>query len=370
VLDFLTQSFDSRTFPAFIFFAIFNLTLSIVFTHSPVEFSDTTLVQNPEVFTLISATTRPWDVVLMGSSFMIAPFSLMDDLTWYSSNPANFARAINKATASSLTVENLSVEAAMVSDQYILLEKYLKDQLKPRIIVLGISPRDFNDSRWKNPSDTYCFNAVLGLDKLYLCPLYLDNVGQYAGFFVNRLVPLYRYRKVILRGINQQQYMLFELLVMGVTPQAPPPMVSTDLFSAEEQSRRVEHNLNEYISVYSTLANGKSYSKQLPFVTRIIDLCEKRKIFLVLVNLPITALNKSLLPAGFYRQYQLDVAKVARAASSKKGIFYLDLTSGSGFSDTQDFWDTIHLNAHGGWKVTQKLSPIIADIVQQKHDGH
>jgi hypothetical protein len=366
--DFLLGALRSTAVMALFCYTLINLSLGIAFSINGTTFQDSVLAQNPIALKLLTNTRKPWDVALMGSSLMIVPFSLMDGLYGYSPTPTAFAKELAQASLRCSQVANVSLEAAMISDQYLLIKKYLNGPLKPRVVVLGIAPPDFSDDRWKSVSNTYTFKSLVNVEEVALYPLYLDNLEQYTRFFVNQLIYLYNLRTVVARATNQG----LEMWLDKILPPQPTPMVENTQVGRPKfgQNRnndanrlqRIERSIKEYQSVYSTFSRSQSYTRQLQFLARILDLCQKKSIPLALVNLPLTSLNRSLLPPGFYRQYQTGISELAQ----RYDIVFLDLSSARNFKDDEDFWDTAHLNQSGGRKLTRLLIPILVKLIPRE----
>jgi hypothetical protein len=76
----------------------------------------------------------------------------------------------------------------------------------------------------------------------------------------------------------------------------------------------------------------------------------------MLVDMPLTAVNRNLLPPIFWASYKGGL----KAACAENEAKYLDLSADKLF-DNSDFVDTVHLNAGGGIKLIDK----IADTVSQ-----
>jgi hypothetical protein len=74
--------------------------------------------------------------------------------------------------------------------------------------------------------------------------------------------------------------------------------------------------------------------------------------------MPITSVNRKLLPGYIYAVYKENL----RVLSKSCGADFIDLDDGGYFSD-RDFFDTVHLNAAGGNKLLGLFSNY---IVQHK----
>jgi hypothetical protein len=84
--------------------------------------------------------------------------------------------------------------------------------------------------------------------------------------------------------------------------------------------------------------------------------------------MPLTELNRKLLPAVFWASYKSGI----NTACKQYGASYLDLSTDSDFR-INDFVDTVHLNATGGTKLVNKVADavivdkeLIASIVARR----
>ena len=109
----------------------------------------------------------------------------------------------------------------------------------------------------------------------------------------------------------------------------------------------------EYRKRYRNIAN-RDLGLQMHFLQKLLNVCRQRGIKVVLVNMPLSSTNRSLLPPGFYDSYRKSVAGIAAGPS----VTFVDLGDSQDFQDI-DFWDTASLNFLGGRKLlTDTLKPV------------
>jgi hypothetical protein len=122
------------------------------------------------------------------------------------------------------------------------------------------------------------------------------------------------------------------------------------------QEKSFQDNTAEYRKRYRT-ANENIFCVQARFLQMLLALCKDSGIAVIVVNMPVTAQNMQLLPAGTYERY----LQVLSAESDKHGATFIDLNQDPRFTP-DDFYDTIHMNAGGGKKLADAiLSEIAAD---------
>jgi hypothetical protein len=86
-----------------------------------------------------------------------------------------------------------------------------------------------------------------------------------------------------------------------------------------------------------------------------MKLTREKGIQLVVVNMPLTRGNVSLMPHGFYDQYKSKLSALA----AENGASFLDLNRPDVF-EQKHFADTVHLNGLGGVEFFKLLSNELA----------
>ena len=114
-------------------------------------------------------------------------------------------------------------------------------------------------------------------------------------------------------------------------------------------------NSVEYAKRYRN-CNPPFYKREVEYLKALLKFGKEENIKIVIVDMPLTAVNRSLLPAVFWTSYKTGLRQACAANSAA----YFDLSADPLFC-ASDFVDTVHLNAVGGAKLINK----IADIVSQ-----
>jgi hypothetical protein len=86
------------------------------------------------------------------------------------------------------------------------------------------------------------------------------------------------------------------------------------------------------------------------FLRKLAEYCQRERIELVLVNMPLMYYNARMLPPGIYEKY---VAALREFAWNHNVVFY-DLCDFHRYNQ-DDFHDTVHLNAFGARKFFDSL---------------
>jgi len=374
-----SSAFKSSAVVCILCYVLINIVLNLIWADSELGLLDVVLTQNTTVFSLITRAKQECKIVLLGSSVMERPFAnYSGSEPRYTSEPTLLEKALWKKSSSYVPAINYCVEASLISDQYILLKKYILNRPQKPIIVLGLAPRDFSDSRWPNVSDTCTFKTLITPKDTAIWPSCIQNSTQLLHFLSNHISLLFRFRRPIccLLSESVQALLLEPLLVKNHSDKEPAkasdglgqllntktpnngPSAYAQLNKTHED--RFRNSCAEYIRVYSTLKGSNMYSTQFHFLKLILDLCQKKNVQLVIINVPVASANKSLLPPGFYEKYLADLQKLV---AGYKNVTYLDAPSLVSFSDEQDFWDAAHLNDKGGQKLTELLCPPILKIL-------
>jgi lysophospholipase L1-like esterase len=162
-------------------------------------------------------------------------------------------------------------------------------------------------------------------------------------------------------------------MVPGVTPpqnhkldlpsHPPDNNVVTRLSKAEARAFVIkphdpwlyENNADEYRKRFAG-GNDELFKCQTQFLDRFLSLAQRQGIRVVIVNMPLTDANMSLMPPGSYARY----SAVVQQACATYGADLLDLNQGGSGFTTQDFKDTAHMNAEGGKKFLDKIAQRLA----------
>lgn len=307
--------------------------------------------------------------VLLGSSLVMYPFWTMDrdrygaipDIMHHHDSRV-LQEELKKAGFANPTVYSLAIFGQMVSDSYIFVDEYLKGDRKPEIVVYGIAPRDFNDSDLAGPMSTHTFKRLVGLEnfgryaELYLPGLQdkIDFVSSHVCFFYNKR---WRLQHEFEKAINKL-YKAFGLVAPGQTEQKANAQAGFMLAGTKDE--RWANSTIEYTRRYKNIAD-RDLSVQTGFLDRLLDLCGDREIKVIVVNMPLSADNRKLLPPGFYSQYRKKIAEI----SNRPGVKLLDLGESTEFT-TSDFWDTVHLEHGGGYKLLKHLLPTMKALSAEK----
>jgi hypothetical protein len=100
---------------------------------------------------------------------------------------------------------------------------------------------------------------------------------------------------------------------------------------------------------------------QMGFLQKLLARCQERGIKVVLVNMPLTDINRDLLPPGFYNDvFRPRVREIAKETGQAE---FIDLGDAREFNYV-DYWDTSHLNNLGGHKLLRYIVPAVKELIK------
>lgn len=298
------------------------------------------------------------EIILLGSSLFIYPIWDLDRKKGIQSSDANhhheavyLSHKLRTFQSSANIIFNLAVGGAMVSDYYLLFSKYLSQtKNNPQWAVVDCAPRSFCDSGMNNPCLTPIFEYFFDETDLFSSgKYYLPSLGAGLEFLAERYCYLYRHRK-----------WLSESLIEYLRHSAEFCRLSSVKTGIVNGNNKMQTSLQEYRWRYFGISQ-KAIELQLYFLNLIADLCKDRRIKLLLVNMPLSEPNKSLLNAQFYADYVSCIRNITRRENQE--IYFLDLNNGNQYK-ISDFNDSVHLNASGAVKFENQIADFINNVAK------
>jgi hypothetical protein len=318
------------------------------------------------------------DVVLLGSSLIQIPtYSCEADFINKDIDVATYFRsqyledALKRAKVGSFSCFNFSLPGAMVSDNYMLERAVLVGAKKPKMIVLGMTLRDFVDRHCPCAASTVSFRyfqRFFNIDDIVAISMpefwqRCEYVGGKVLFIVGRRLEVQAASAAMISdavkrvfgapdGPNPMDKFLSDINVGLVATRFSHPDQEAFIIHPREKYL-FEDNSKEYRSRFGQ-GNKKLFGYEQQFLDRLLQLAAENKIAVVVANMPLTPQNMQLMPAGYYGNY----VEGTKKACTKYGALYVDLNDGS-FSQ-EDFRDTAHMNAEGGRKLLERVANAVA----------
>ncbi|MCW5821769.1 MAG: DUF1574 family protein [Cyanobacteria bacterium TGS_CYA1] len=307
------------------------------------------------------------DIVLLGSSLVATPLWWADrDVVpnikdfYHHHDAVTFNQAL-RASGIKEDAYAFALPGAMVSDMYLIVDKIFQSRKKPEVVVLGISARDMMDDLLTGETRTPVFSRLSDLsDFKGNLDLYLSTPAEKLDFALNNLVFLYGKRYRYQLKVSQFCEKTMNKIPLLKDPKAAKtaqqaketqPLFATGLGTRKEmwdQSRK------EYQKRYEHF-NKQQFDKQTVFLAKLLERAKERDIKVILVNMPLSKENKSLMPQGLYDAYYQSVSGLAQ----RKGASFLDLNKGDMVAEHL-FLDTAHMNAQGGRKLCGELAAYLS----------
>jgi hypothetical protein len=291
----------------------------------------------------------PPDVVLLGSSLMEYP-------TWFADsgdtlpNEAYYhfrSKTMEKNCVKAKNILNLSVPLLNASDASRIVDSYLSGLAHPRILVYGVGPRDFYDNLLSKPNTSKYFNYLSrGSDFYSNKDAYFANASDAVTSLLTRAFFIFQRREqLLLLGKST----IKEILHIN------HPASPGSLFPMGPQ-----RNIPEYTLHYKNITETK-LELQLTFLNQMLATCARQHIRVILTSMPLTKENRALLPDHLYFNLNQHLAKLAIL----NGQRFLN-ANGPEYG-TDDFLDSVHLNAKGSRKFLKMIAPLIdAEMVPRR----
>lgn len=316
---------------------------------------------------------RP-QIDLVGSSLMLAPIGGVDaDFTNAAVDAPHhhrslyFENAFKKRTGESVKTFNFALPGEMPSDAYLITKFLMKGEKRPDVIVYGVGPRDFLDNLLPSPSatDPYAWLSRFG-DVNDRISLISPDWQQRLNYELGRLIFPYGQKVDLNNSFCRSVTATLNQVVPPTNGGAPMSLrriilpeyrnfevgKNECLFTPTTDANRPSFtdNIAEYKKRYKQM-NWDTYLTQMRFMIDILNTARERKTHMVIVAMPITPINRSLLSDLAWDTYKRSIKVIALA----KGATFIDM-EGSGKFALKDFSDTVHLHSGGGAKLLDLLA--------------
>ena len=266
---------------------------------------------------------------------------------------------------------NFGLPGGMISDDYMVARGLFTGSKKPKVVVLGVSLRDFIESHVPYAASTVTFKyfqQFFDIDDLVATAM--PQVWQRADYSWGKFFALWGKRLEVQAASSN-------FVRTAMTPFFNPSINSRNPLEAKEIHSNVaaklktvaeegefvfrphqflpfEDNTNEYKKRFNS-PNPALFAAESEFLDKLLALLHKENIQVVVANMPLLPANMALMPAGSYDRYMKEVT----AEAVRHGCVFVDLNTQQEF-DSSDFRDTAHMNGHGGKKFVDAIVRAIA----------
>lgn len=321
------------------------------------------------------------DVLIVGSSLPMAAFSLADKQfaseaseeeqaalrTYTQAN--EFQKELSTRIGETVKVENFSCAGGMVSDTYVFLKRLIDAGRIPRMVLYGISPRDFSDNLMPPLGQSPLFEVVsdwgceLPKNGMKLSQKFDLACASYSYFYKTRR----KYKNIALAIAADSLGRPMSLYKASENGQSEKEQKSKQqpTSETEETGTAFEKDLRRYAKRYAPINQGR-FQSESEYLTKLVQLCQSNKVTLVFIGMPLTAQNKELIPEQLKTSYEAVIASV----QGSKLVKWLDLASCKSF-EQKDFSDSAHLNRDGSIKFQKLLiDKLTSDSIWQAVKEH
>lgn len=267
-----------------------------------------------------------------------------------------------------VSVFNAAMAGSMSSDHNLIARSLFLDDLdaaKPKLVIIGISPRVFIDNTLPAAGTTEPFRFYSQCaDPGDLAQFaFADYFGQ-MNWYINKYLPLGR-----LKTEMQTTYSAAKLLPKAAAVKKKNQNQSDFMKGMFASSTKVEKdewfvpafmpylfkdNTREYVQRY-TNPNPPLYTSELAFFGDLLKRLKDANIPTLIVTMPSLAPNRALLPARFWQLFHTNIATLCKQNNAS----LVDLSDNANFV-LDDYLDTVHLNAAGGTKLLGQIADSIS----------
>ncbi len=378
------RGYQSVFMLAFAAYAAINLYLSFA---GPIDFDPYKYIYRGWswwIFNDLRQNPQPHNVALLGSSLMVSAVAGTDanflnekiDLTQY--HKATYLDdRLQAKFGGKFNTYNLSAPGQMPSDAFMTLKGMVNTADRPEVVVYGVAPRDFIDSTLSSPVDTEPFHylkRIVNLDDVSSA-LFRSPQAK-LDFWLSKSLYFYQYSLDIEMAVSE--FVTDKLAVLlppdkrhpftwwdrtKLLPQylpgeiKPGAMISAPM-TLDTARANFADNTKEYIQRYKK-PDRHIYKTQFIFLNKLAEFCHREKIELVIVNMPITRYNVSILKPQVYLNY----IQALREWSFYHNFLAYDLSNFEKY-ERSDFHDSVHLNAFGGKKLFDNIVDILGSNIR------
>jgi len=258
-----------------------------------------------------------------------------------------------------LKVFNGSQAGAMVSDAYMFCRALLQGEHKPKLVIIGISPRDFMDNSLTCPGATEPFRFFCQfVDPGKLTAAAFPDPIARLDWLASRVVPLRRLEPRLQHFLtagpgSENAPASRNRFIAAISGSSGAVRPGEWLVPANMPYKFID-NTREYENRYHN-ANPPIYPGEMEFFKELLSFVRGSGIKVLVVGMPSLNLNRELLSPQFWQRFHAQVACLC----SQYGARWVDLSDHPSF-EFGDYLDTVHLNARGGAKLFDLIARAVA----------
>jgi hypothetical protein len=336
------------------------------------------------------------EIALMGSSQMAsASFAIESDSQNVNvdcvtdKNSRFLSQLVKERTGVDTQTCLFALGGAMISDQYIIAKTLFTDKHKPKLVVLGVNPRDFIDNLMPSCASTETFHFMSPYTDLSKFANYnFNSIFTRMDWTINEKLPLKRLKTTVAQGIKQTGNKV--LNKFGLSINEDKDLIAKDDAKASEGASDIEaktgnaaildaifgklsevkpatqiihpgmyydfmDNMREYGKRYKS-ADVAMYTAQKKYFEELLTFCQDQNIKVVVVGMPNMWPNRELLPKTFWTSFKTYIGDTCL----KHDAVFVDHLDDDKLFVTNDYIDCVHMNQHGGKKLLTSVADAIA----------
>lgn len=385
-----TSKLSSRFIYALAGFALVNLVVwktSAFGLFTPQKDLQELVQQNDESDTTSMSKTWPWwiakayldekqtpDVVVLGDSQMATAIFTADakasgkkvDVVAHR-HVEGLEQRLSEKLSKPVSVFNAAMAGSMASDHNLIARSLFLDNAdteKPKLVVIGISPRIFIDNTLPSASSTEPFRFFSQCaDPGNLAQFaFADYFGQ-MGWCINKYLPLGHLKTELQTTYSPAKFLPKTTVIAKKTTEAD---FMKGMFASSTKVEKdswfvpafmpylFKDNTAEYVNRY-TNPNPPLYASELAFFEDLLQRLHASRVPTLIVMMPSLGPNRALLPDNFWKVFRSNIATLCN--DNKAAL--VDMSASPNFV-LDNYLDTVHLNASGGSKLLSEIANSIS----------
>lgn len=318
------------------------------------------------------------DIVVLGSSVVMHPLwhheadFRQQTVDLVADHESKFLEEVfaRNAGLTNLNCFNFGLPGSMASDDYMVVQALFNKLKKPKMVIIGICPRDMVDNRFNCAGSSKHFQYLSRFTETrHLLNLSMPQWWQRIGYLISESI--YFSSKA-----QASQVVASEAVRKLIEPASsffgPSPL---DRKSEEDKRFAMYQNLVEkgfwiakpnapFMFMEDTAdlkkrfktANNPLFENQKQWLDLCLAACQERGIKVSLVNMPNTQIARSVMPAGVYERH----VRCLKELSARHNCFYIDADIPD-YYGKMDFTDWCHLSAQGGKRAFELIGQKISE---------
>lgn len=309
----------------------------------------------------------PNTVLMLGSSLGIFPAALADfkefgepkpgaDKFLHYSSYRYLDKLLSADCGSPVKTLNLSNQGGMTSEDLLLLKGVFKAGINPKLVILLTGPRDFLDHQTNKIGESKLSKALLVRisDSLWN---FSDTPTANLETLASRFLPLFLQRDAVTKFLTTG--LKKTIAFVWNKPYRDKPVATGGSLESIKDEPGSPEMMDFYTANYKIRylpIDWQRWKLESNALGQILQFCQKRKVPLLIVAMPLTSSNRDILPSDFISKHQSMLERLFN--NNQDSAVLLDLFASDLFN-IADYMDTVHLRSSGGIKLAKEINQAI-----------